>query len=121
MSPSPGDNAQRPLLDGRAGVVFTVLVSMVVLLMLWALTDHVAFVLAACCVGAAVLAAACVRTRAEWTELVGGPLDGERIPSTSAARPGGPGLVLAVPGGGRARYSPDGSGRLVYRGRARGR
>lgn len=120
MSPSPGGNAHRPLLDGRAGAVFAVLLAVAVLIMLWTWVGHTAFVLVACCVLAGVLAAGCLRARAGWTELVGGPLDGRRIRPTRDAYPGGKGLVLVVPGGDRARYSPDPSGRLVYRGRADG-
>lgn len=120
MSPSPDDNARRPLLDGRTGAVFTVLLAVAVLIMLWTWIGHAAFVLVACCALTGVLAAGCLRARTGWAELVGGPLDGTRVRPTGGAHPEGAGVVLAVPGGARARYSPDGSGRLVYRGHADG-
>lgn len=121
VNPSPDDKVRWPLLDGHAGAVYTALLTVVVLMMLWTWTGHVAFAVVACCTAAAVFTAALVRIRSGWSELVGGPLDGTRIRSARTARLRGAALVLVVPGGGRARYGPDGTGRLVYRGRADGR
>ncbi|WP_160051658.1 hypothetical protein [Nocardiopsis sp. FR26] len=118
LSPLPDDNVRRPLLDGCAGVVFTVLLVAAALMMLWTWTGHTAFAVATCCTVAGVFAAGFVWARTGWTELVGGPLDGARIRPAGIARRRGADLVLALPGGGRARYGPDGTGRLVYRGRA---
>jgi hypothetical protein len=120
MSPSPGDNTRRPLLDGRAGPVFTVLVVVAVLIMLWTWAGHTIFMVAAGCALVGVFVAGCLRARTGWIELFGGPLDGTRVRSTGGERPPAAGLVLTVPDGALARYSPDGSGRLVYRGHADG-
>ncbi|GAA1451818.1 hypothetical protein [Nocardiopsis tropica] len=117
VNPSPGDNARWPLLEGRAATVFTTLLAVATLMMLWTWTGHTAFAAAGCCTAAVVFAAGFVRARAGWAELVGGPLDGARVRSARADRLPGTCLVLAVPGGGRARYGRDEAGRLVYRGR----
>jgi len=118
VNPSPGDNPRWPLLEGRAGTVFTTLLAVATLMMLWTWTDDAGFAVAAFCTVAGVFAAGFVRARTGWVELVGGPLDGARIRSARAARLQEACLVLVVPGGGRARYGHDDAGRLVYRGRA---
>lgn len=117
MNPSP-DQTRWPLLEGRAAAVFATLLAVAALMMLWTWTGRTAFAVAGCCTAVVVFAAGFARARTGWAELVGGPLDGARVRSTRADRVQGACLVLAVPGGGRARYGRDDAGRLVYRGRA---
>jgi len=120
VNTSPDDNARQLLLEGRVGAVFTTLLAVATLMMLWTWTENAAFAAAGCCTAVGVFAAGFVRARTGWVELVGGPLDGARIRSARAARLREEYLDLAVPGGGRARYGHDDTGRLVYRGRVEG-
>ncbi|WP_152487019.1 hypothetical protein [Nocardiopsis halotolerans] len=117
MGTSPDDDARRRPPAVHLGVVSTALAAAAALMMLWTWTEHTAFAVVAYCTAAGVFAAGfLVRAGAGCTELIGGPLDGVRIRSTEARHLRERGAVLAVPGGGRARYGPDGSGRLVYQG-----
>ncbi|MBB5489925.1 hypothetical protein [Nocardiopsis metallicus] len=102
---------------GRSAAVFSLLLSAAGLMMVWTWTGGTVFAVSAgVLVAAVVLFCLSGRHRAEF-EVIGGPLDGARLPRETVEAGTGI-LLLRTPDGGGARYAVAGSRSLVYRGQA---
>ncbi|WP_040702309.1 hypothetical protein [Nocardiopsis ganjiahuensis] len=102
---------------GRTGVIFSLLLSTAALLMVWTWTGGAVFLMAS---GAPVVAVLLIFLGGHHQgafEVVGGPLDGARLPP-EAVGPSTKDLVLRTPGGGGARYAVASSRSLVYKGQS---
>ena len=102
----------------RAAVVFSLLRFAAALMMVWTWTGGTVFVTAAGALAAAVVLL-CLTGRHRYAfEVIGGPLDGARLP-LDTVEPGTQILLVPTPDGGGARYAVAGSRSLVYRGQDR--
>ncbi|MGW5877602.1 hypothetical protein ACWFMI_13770 [Nocardiopsis terrae] len=101
--------------NGRAAAVFSLLLSVAGLMMLWTWTGGTVFAIIAG-VLAAIVVTLCLNGRHQGAfEVIGGPMDGARLPPDTVGRDTEV-LVLSTPDGGGARYAVTGLRSLVYRG-----
>lgn len=99
----------------RAAVVFSLLLSAAGLMMVWTWTGGTVFVTAAGVLAAAVVLLCLIGRHRDAFEVIGGPLDGARLP-LDTVEPGTQILLVPTPDGGGARYTVASSRSLVYRG-----
>ncbi|MBE1458047.1 hypothetical protein H4W79_002261 [Nocardiopsis terrae] len=103
--------------NGRAAGVFSLLLSAAGLMMMWTWTGGTVFAIVAGALAAAVVPL-CLGSRHQAAfEVIGGPMDGARLPPDTVGRDTEV-LVLPTPDGGGARYAVTGLRSLVYRGQA---
>ncbi|USY22818.1 hypothetical protein NE857_15105 [Nocardiopsis exhalans] len=101
----------------RSAVVFSLLLSAAGLMMLWTWTGGTVFVAAAGVLVAAVVLFCLSGRHRDAFEVIGGPLDGARLP-LATVEAGTEILLLRTTDGGGARYTVASSRSLVYRGQA---